>query len=118
MQVVNGGPNGDVVSFETSVADGLTGSAIGALPDGVLALDLLRLADASATALTSDALPAAPPNFMRFVNRLASLQVESSTQGTAYVDSNDVVGAPEPHAALGIATALATLVALSRRSRR
>lgn len=116
VHVVNGGPNGDVVSFETTVADGLTGSGIAALPDGVLALDLLRLADASATALTSDALPAAPPDFARFANRLASLQVDSLAAGTAYVDSNDVVGAPEPHAALGIAIALATLVALSRRT--
>jgi hypothetical protein len=117
VHVVNGGPNGDVISFDTTAADGLTGSGIAALPDGVIALDLLRLADASATALASDALPAVPPNFARFANRLASLQVDSSAAGTAYVDSNDVIGAPEPHAALGIAAALATLVALARRER-
>ena len=39
---------------------------------------------------------AAPPDFARFANRLASLQVDSLAAGTAYVDSNDVVGAPEP----------------------
>lgn len=116
VHVVNGGPNGDEIRFETSSADGLTGPPIAALPDGVIAFDLLRLADASGTALTSDALPATPPNFARYANRVASLRVDSSAAGSAYVDSNDVVGAPEPGAMLGIATAFAALLALSRRT--
>lgn len=118
VHVVNGGVSGDVVAFQTSAADGLAGAALGALPDGVREAYLLRLADAGGSALASDALPSAPPNFTLFANRLASLEIHSPTAGTVYVDSNDVLGAPEPHAALGTATALAGLLALARRSGR
>jgi hypothetical protein len=118
MHVVNGGASGDVVAFQTSAADGLAGPPLGALPDGVRESYLLRLADAGATALASDALPTAPPDFSLFANRLASLEIHSPTEGTVYVDSDDVQAVPEPHAALRAATALAGLLALARRSGR
>ena len=118
VHVENGGVSGDVVAFQASAADGLDGPALDALPDGVRESYLLRLADPGATALASDALPAARPDFALFANRLASLEIHSPTEGTVYVDSSDVQGAPEPHAALGTAAALAGLLALARRSGR
>jgi hypothetical protein len=117
VHVANGGVSGDVVAFEASAADGLDGAALDALPDGVRESYLLRLADPGAAALTSDALPGARPAFALFANRLASLEIHSPTAGTVYVDSSDVVDAPEPHAALATAAALAGLLALARGER-
>jgi hypothetical protein len=109
----------DLIDFEASAADGLDGPVLAALPDGVRESYRLRLADSGGTAHASDALPAAGPDFARFPIRSASLEIHSpSAAGNVYVDAYGVVDAPEPHAALAAATALACLLALARRTGR
>jgi hypothetical protein len=118
VQITDGFGQGDVVAFYALAADGLDGSPLDAPADGVYNSFQLRLVDASATALTSDAMPAASPDFSRFASRTAQLEIFSPTLGASFVQASDVQSAPEPQAALGIATAIACLLAMRRASER
>lgn len=118
VQITDGFGQGDVVAFYAHAADGLDGSAIDAPTDGIYNSFQLRLVDASATALTSDAIPATAPAFSRFSSRTAQLEIFSPSLGALFVAASDVQSAPEPQTALGIATALACLLAMVRASER
>ena len=113
--VQNDGINGDRLVFESTEAeDGLYGPTFGAVPDGTPSAFRLSLLDAGATALASDALPGAGV-LSAFPVRSALFELSSPTLGNLYLESTDLVSAPEPGAiALGLAT-LASLAALRRR---
>lgn len=117
VQITDGFGQGDVVAFYALAADGLDGSPLDAPSDGLYNSFQLRLVDAGATALTSDAIPAASPDFSRFANRVAQLEIFSPTLGAAFVQADGVQSAPEPDAALGVATAIACLLAMRRASK-
>ena len=106
--------SGDMLNLEADDSDGLVSSAFPAVPDSHASLYRLSLLDMGGSALGSDALPSAPPAFSAFANRWAGLEVSSPTIGNMYVESYDVIGVPEPGAALGGVAGLAALRGIVR----
>ena len=100
---------------ELTIPVGPRGSAMGAsVASNIVGAEAIFWNPAGTT-LSSDAIPAGRFPFGPFPFRTALLEVSAPAAGNAYVEAAGVLDAPEPHALLAAAAALATVGALRRR---